>query len=68
MKAANERAYAAEAHARDIQTRMDALLKAAEDRVKAAETRAQIAEEWLGQVSQAIVEEFREPEVERLTA
>ena len=58
MKVANERAVAAEANARDVQLKTDALLKAARARVEAAETRAQIAEEWLAKVSQAIVTEF----------
>ena len=60
MKVANERAVAAEANARDIQLKTDALLKAASARVGAAENRAQIAEEWLAKVSQAIVAEFDE--------
>ena len=68
MKAANERAAAAEAHARDVQTRTDALLRAANERVKAAEDRAKTAEEWLAQVSQTLVEEFDGVEATKLTA
>lgn len=68
MKAANERAAAAEAHVRDVQTRTDALLRAANERVKAAEDRAKTAEEWLAQISQTLEEEFNGVEATKLTA
>ena len=55
---AAESVRVAEARTTEIQSRADALLKAADKKVLAAEERARIAEEWLARLHETIVTEF----------